>query len=62
MFQPSTITLKNEFISMLENAIREGIISDSTWVTKAKNGELPLDDAVALVAIILSRGRQVKSN
>ena len=62
MFQPSTITLKNEFILMLENAIREGIISDSTWVTKAKNGELPLDDALALVAIILSRGRQVKSN
>ena len=59
MFGPSTNTLKNEFISMLENAIRDGIISDNTWVIKAKSGELTLDDAVALVATILSRGRQI---
>lgn len=57
MFNPSNNTLKNEFISMLNQAIKDGIISDKTWVTKTKNGELSLDDAIALTATIHNRSK-----
>lgn len=57
MFNPSSNTLKNEFVAMLEKANKDGIISDKTWITKVKNGELSLDDAIALIAAIHNRSK-----
>lgn len=42
---------------MLNKAIKAGVISDKTWVTKTKNGELPLDDAIALTATVHNRSK-----
>lgn len=55
MFTPTSSTINNEFIKILEKALEDKIITDKNWVTKAKAGQLPLDDAVALVALINSR-------
>lgn len=55
MFKPSTPTLKNEMVKMLEDAYKKGIISSNEWAIKARDGELPLDDAIALFATIHNR-------
>ena len=57
MFNPTSSTINNEFIKIIEKAVEDKIISDKTWVTKAKAGQLPLDDAIALVALINSRSK-----
>ncbi|WP_075618777.1 N-acetylmuramoyl-L-alanine amidase family protein [Paenisporosarcina indica] len=53
--KPSTSTLMNEFITLLQNATNEGILGDSKWVALAKNRQLSLDDALCLLATIENR-------
>lgn len=55
MFNPTSSTINNEFIKIIEKALEDKIIADTTWITKAKAGQLTLDDAIALTAIIHSR-------
>ena len=55
MFNPTSSTINNEFIEILEKAVEDKIITDKSWITKAKAGKLPLDDAVALTALINNR-------
>lgn len=57
MFNPSSNTLKNEVVTLIEEAHKKGVISSNDWVTKAKSGKLPLDDAVALVAAVYNRSK-----
>ena len=57
MFNPTSSTINNEFIKILEKALEDKILSDANWITKAKAGQLPLDDAIALVALINSRSK-----
>lgn len=52
MLNPSTPTLKNEFVKMLENANKKGIISSKEWTIKAKEGRLSESDAICLMAKI----------
>ena len=55
MFNPSTNTLKNEYVKMLQEAKKKGIISSNEWEVKTKDRRLSLDDAVALLASIQNR-------
>lgn len=53
--KPSTSTLMNEFITLLQNATNEGILSDPKWVALAKDRQLSVDDALCLLATIENR-------
>lgn len=55
MFKPSTKTLENEMIKLLEQAFAKETLTSLEWVEKAKRGELPLDDAVGLLSAIIRR-------
>lgn len=57
MLKPSSTTLKNEFVKMLENANKKGIISSKDWIIKAKEGRLSDDDAICLIATIINRSQ-----
>ncbi len=57
MFNPSSSTINNEFIKILESAFENKIISDKSWIVKAKAGQLKLDDAIVLVALINNRNK-----
>ncbi len=55
MLKPSTKTLENEFATLLETAHKEGILSSPEWAKKAREGNLSLDDAIALQSTIIRR-------
>ena len=57
MLNPSTPTLKNEFVKMIENANKKGIISSKEWSIKAKEGRLSESDAICLMATIKNRSK-----
>ncbi|MEK4715321.1 M15 family metallopeptidase [Sporosarcina sp. FSL K6-5500] len=54
MFNPTSKTLKDSVINLLDNAVHEKII-DGKWLKQAKQGKLKLDDLVALKVEIESR-------
>lgn len=60
MLQPSTETLKDEVVELLELAHKSGILSSDSWAKAAKAGTLSLDDAVALNAAIMKRALVAK--
>lgn len=57
MLEPSTKALKDGVVIALQNAKKEGILFSEQWAEKAKEGKLPLDDAVAL-AFLLADGKK----
>lgn len=55
MFKPSKEVLNQELIQLLDKAKADKIISSDEWKELAKKGQLPLDDAVGLIASYLNR-------
>jgi len=55
MFVPTSSTNNNEFIEILEEALKDKIITDKSWLTKAKAGQLKESDATVITAIINDR-------
>lgn len=60
LYKPSINTLNTELVNLLQSATDEGILNSDSWVTKAKEGKLSLDDAVGLQATIINRRAEKK--
>lgn len=55
MFKPSKAVLSRELGELLVKAKEDGIVSSDEWKEALDKGELPLDDAVGLIASYLNR-------
>lgn len=55
MFKPSQEVLNREMIEFLDKAKADGVFSSDKWKESALKGELPLDDALGLIATYLNR-------
>lgn len=55
MFNPSSKAVKEGMVGMLEDAYKKKILTSPEWAEKAKKDQLPLDDAVGLLATVVHR-------